>query len=279
MGRRPVSYRDHEGRVNVRVTVPEEVWSVAVSVGHLHSRRLPMLRINSDERAGQYGMAALMKGIAELFKDGDAKWISDRDFAAALRQLQDENFGTIPSPAGAIDVSKLHRAPKLKSGFHGVYANGQGFRAMSKDFTGKPIAIGTFKSAEEAAFRRLTYHRANNLAYGELEEEMELWRSNTAQWGIHPQISDAQLIEEIKGHAQRFGIWDKIFGPTCVSIEPTYSSKLPKRDDVLAERRPSSKALPPAKLVAEPDVVELPESDVAPLVVGFDADDLPDSLK
>lgn len=237
MGRRKLAYLDPVGRVNVRLIIPQVVWALAIRVGHAQTARTQLFRVNSDDRAGMIGMTLLMKGIEELFDNGDAKWLPDRDFALALSKVADENYGTIPSPGSTIDLTKLHKNPKLKSGFHGVYANGQGFRAMGRDFAGKAIVIGTFKTSEEAAHRRMTYYRTNNLAYGELEEEMERWRADVQQWGVPSQATDEELIRQIRSYHDSAGTTERIFGPNCVSFEPATSKKLPKRAEV-AQRAP-----------------------------------------
>jgi len=237
-------------------------------------------------------MAELFKGIAELFSDGDARWMPDREFARALTRLQDGNYGTIPVAGDSIDISKLHRNSKLKSGFVGVYANGQGFRAMSRDFAGKAIAIGTFKTAEEAAHRRMLYHRQHNLAYGELEAEMEAWRADTQRYGATAQMSDEDLIRHIKQSLMDAGTWDYIFGPGCVSYEPSFSSKLPKRADALVRPAPQRQLAAP---IVEPEALGgpvSPDEDLGEVPLqardelaleeeafGFDPNDLPGALQ
>lgn len=277
MGRRPIVYQDRPGTYNVRLRVPEPVWRVAILVGHEAQARAPgQTRKISDETAGQYGLAELFKGIAELFTDGDARWLPDREFARALTKLQDGNYGTIPTATDTIDISKLHRNKKLKSGFVGVYANGQGFRAMSRDHAGKAVAIGTFKTAEEAAHRRMSYHRQHNLAYGELEAEMEAWRADTKRYNVSAQLSDEDLIRQIKQSLMDAGTWDYVFGPGCVTIEPGFSSKLPRRADILA--KPALQR----QLTTSGESIQEPEPELEALegeAFGFDPSDLPESLR
>jgi hypothetical protein len=39
-----------------------------------------MLRVNSDDRAGQLGLSLLMDAVSGLIQDGDVKWLPDRAF-------------------------------------------------------------------------------------------------------------------------------------------------------------------------------------------------------
>jgi hypothetical protein len=78
------------------------------------------------------------------------------------------------------DLSKLHRSDKCKSGFVGVYSNGNGYRAEGKNphDPKSTITVGSFKTAEEAALARLHHHQKYKLPYGKLEEEMVKIRHN-----------------------------------------------------------------------------------------------------
>jgi hypothetical protein len=129
------------------------------------------------------------------------------DFERAVTSAREKNFGML-NEAKPINLSLLHRSTKTKSGFVGVYANGKGFRAMVT--SGESMhSIGTFPSAEEAAWRRREHYLSNGLPYGELEIEMERWRKG--ELGTPFKGTDAQLIEEIKKHALNAGTYDEIF--------------------------------------------------------------------
>jgi len=137
------------------------------------------------------------------------------DFQRALRKLRDERFNVLDNNSPAIDLERLHQSHRTKSGFVGVYANGKGFRAMAKTGPNSPAqrSIGTFQTAEEAAWRRYLYYRQHGLGYGELEIEMEKFRKGVP--GEIPPFkgTDDELITEIYQHAQTVGTVEEIFGP------------------------------------------------------------------
>jgi hypothetical protein len=272
MARRPATFRDEHGRYHAKITLSPELWALLNAVGQQAARTFgSLIRINSDDQASQIGLAMLMRHVDDLLVGGDADWLPDRAFAKAIATLKGGNFGAIPSTAtSAIDLDVLHKNPKLKSGYEGVYANGQGFRAMGRDISGKTIVIGTYQSPEEAAHRRYMYHRANNLAYGELAAEMERWRKDTVQWGAADK-TDEELIAEIKRHAVISGTYDVIFGPGSCTIEPTFSKRLPKREEVLAKPPPPAVHTAPEQPAAPPrKAFKLDPDDVPP---GWATDD------
>lgn len=247
MGRRPFTYRDAGGNVNIRSTVTDRLWAIVVKVGWLYAKRYPgTYRVKTDERAGLVGLSMLFEEFDKLIGEGDLKWMSNPMFHQALREIKDGNWGVVAGPEGKIDINLLHKTTKLKSGFVGVYANGQGFRAMGKDFAGKTIVIGTFQTAEEAAYRRRLHYKINNYAYGELEEEMQKWRDDPG-WGAQD-YDDRQLIAAIKDHLGRMpGGMNFVFGPNCCTIEPVFpdepediprpkGSKLPTREEAFGGR-------------------------------------------
>lgn len=118
-------------------------------------------------------------------------------FEQALKEVRNEHHGAI-SPGEAINLAKLHRSTKTKAGFMGVYANGKGFRAMARH-QGVEKYIGTFDSAEEAAWKRYLYYQEHKLPYGELEVEIAHWRAQGDQG------TDEQLKARILQHAKDVG--------------------------------------------------------------------------
>lgn len=70
-----------------------------------------------------------------------------------------------------IDVGKLARSTRTKSGFVGVYMNGKGFRAMAKmpDQGRVQKSIGTYPTAELAAWARYLHYTKHKMVYGDLE--------------------------------------------------------------------------------------------------------------
>lgn len=89
----------------------------------------------------------------------------------ALRAKDGASLDGLPP----VDVSKLARSTRTKSGFVGVYANGKGFRAMARDENDANIqkSIGTFASAEQAAWARYLHYTKHKLPYGEVEALLE----------------------------------------------------------------------------------------------------------
>ena len=78
----------------------------------------------------------------------------------------DQAFRLMGADVPGMDLALLHRNPKTKSGFVGVYANGKGYRAMASDGHN----LGTFPTSERAAWERYLYCRKHGLAHGPLEE-------------------------------------------------------------------------------------------------------------
>lgn len=78
----------------------------------------------------------------------------------------DRAFQLLSVDVPGIDLAKLHRNEKAKSGFVGVYANGKGYRAMGPDGHN----LGTFPTSERAAWERYLYCRKHGLIYGPMEE-------------------------------------------------------------------------------------------------------------
>lgn len=150
----------------------------------------------------------LLNQLAAEFEAGNASFLST-DWQRALRKVRDENYGVIDAGAG-INLELVHRSEKTKSGFVGVYANGKGFRGMAK-YGGSLHSIGTFATAEEAAWRRRQYYKEHRLPYGELEAEMEEWRAGRAG-GDAFKGTDEELIAAIRKHASGVGTYNEIFG-------------------------------------------------------------------
>lgn len=148
MARRPRIEVDTDGSATVRTRFQPSTWCLIAA----YAGRLGI----SDED----GVRILLQQIDALIEAGSVGWLS-MDWQALARELR----GQDTKPALEIDTSKLHRSDRTKSGFHGVYANGQGFRAVGP--RGGPIV--TCKTAEEAAWRRYLHYKEHGLAYGELE--------------------------------------------------------------------------------------------------------------
>jgi hypothetical protein len=109
------------------------------------------------------------------------------DFAEGLKMAKLEHLGAITT-GSTIDLTKLHRSTKTKSGFTGVYANGSGFRSAARQSDGSVVHLGTYDTAEEASWVRYLYYQKHDLPYGTWEEAIEERRARGMSG------SDADLI-------------------------------------------------------------------------------------
>lgn len=113
----------------------------------------------------------------------------------------------------SIDVSKIHRSAKTKSGFVGVYANGKGFRAMAKQPGEGRIqkSIGTFPTAERAGWARYIFYKKHQLPYGELEAMLDE-QDGVAQYyrdelrrALEREPTDLEVLSEINQQRRETG--------------------------------------------------------------------------
>lgn len=163
----------------------------------------------------------MLMHIKGMFEQGHAEFFGP-NFESALKRVRTEHFGAI-SAGETIDTTKLHRSSKTKSGYVGVYASGKGFRAEAR-ISGAMKYLGSFETAEEAAWKRFCYYRDNRLPYGELEVEMQAWRANGFQG------SDDDLIEQIMVTAKDSGT-THIFEELVAMRQGRTSSKHATVDD------------------------------------------------
>lgn len=165
MPRLPLKVRHDDGSLTLRCTLPRPIVLVL-------DRIASDLKVTEDA-----ALRIMLTHIAGMFERGQAQYFGPL-FENALKTVRADNLGVIAN-GPQIDLSKLHRSDKTKSGFVGVYATGKGFRAMGKKVGsggGGEQYLGTFETAEEAAWRRYVYYKDNKLPYGELEVEIEKWR-------------------------------------------------------------------------------------------------------
>lgn len=132
------------------------------------------------------------------------------EFARIIKALvANDQIGSLGLPA--VDITKLHRSSKTKSGFIGVYANGKGFRAVGKgsgvggNIRTTDVNIGTYPTAEQAAWARLLHYKRHKLPYGELEEQLEYWRRQ------YPDLSDAELVSATAANPSGRGNLGELF--------------------------------------------------------------------
>lgn len=185
MGRKPKFIKDANGDVSVRIKVRRPIWLICEDLAS-------EFEIRPDK-----AFEMLLRRLAAIFVDnrhppGIAALLG-HDVVDSLVRVRRANFGSIDS-GPAIDISKLHRSPKLKSGFVGVYPSGRHYRAEGRSIDGSPGRkhLGTFETAEEAAWARFMYYDEHDLPYGIWEEEID------AQREAGRTESDAVLIREFE---------------------------------------------------------------------------------
>lgn len=170
MGRKPRIHVDANGDASIRVIVPRPLWLMC---GVIAQR----WKIPQDA-----AFAIVLDKLGGLLADPHrgahyASTLLGPEFVEAFQQTKRENFGRITS-GPAIDISRLHRSTKTKSGFAGVYVSGKGFRAMVRIKDSRDQKhLGTYDIAEEAAWARLLYYEANDLPYGVWEEVIDQRRA------------------------------------------------------------------------------------------------------
>lgn len=213
-----------DGAVTLRLTLPAAIAKVVVKFA------------KTNDISYESAIKMFLGEISFRFDEGEAMFLSPA-FQRALRQVREEHFGVINETAIAFDLSKVHKSTRTKSGFVGVYANGKGFRATGKAGPNNPgeKSLGTYPTAEEAAWRRYCYYKQSKLPYGELEVEMQRWRNG--ELGERFKGTDEELIEEIRKHAGHTGMLEEIFGSDGnnaprKSSGVTISNEKPKPPDV-----------------------------------------------
>lgn len=158
-----------DGHTTVKAEVPATIWKMIEK----YAETIHVTPIQS--------WAIFLNRLESLIDEGTYDFIGP-EFSRVIRGLvATDAIGTSGLPP--LQMGKLHRSFKTKSGFVGVYMNGNGFRAMAKQpGSGVSIqaSIGTFPTAEQAAWARYLYYKKNNMAYGEVEAEIDDWRKRNA---------------------------------------------------------------------------------------------------
>lgn len=111
-------------------------------------------------------LALLINQINTSVALGDVKFLGS--FAAYAQGALNARVDQFDDGTPAIEYDRLHESDRTKSGFVGVYQNGQGFRAHAESGHGQKT-IGTFPTAAEAAWRRYLYYKKHHLPYGHFE--------------------------------------------------------------------------------------------------------------
>lgn len=172
------------------------------------------------------GLAMIQNRIAALLEDGKAEFLGP-EYTHALKRVRADAFGTIGN-GPPIDLNKLHRSDKIKSGFVGVYPNGKGFRAEGrlKNRT-QTKYLGTFDTAEEAAWIRYLYYKTEGIPYGPMEERILELRTKWKMSG-----TDAELEADQRAYDRSVGL--ETLAPGEES-ENAYNPEDPNGDVAAAE--------------------------------------------
>jgi hypothetical protein len=119
------------------------------------------------------------------------------EYADARKRMAGRGeFGDDGTPP--IDVAALHRSDKVKSGFTGVYANGNGFRAMAIDpITKAACYVGTWPTAERAAEGRRQFFLKHGMPYGRLAERIATFKDSAMWQEQHPEVIRRYAIYEL----------------------------------------------------------------------------------
>lgn len=259
MGRKPKIVRLADGMLEMRCVIPGPIWLVACELG-------TAMGIKVDP--GDLGLRLILDQVSSLFELGDASFTGNASIQRALDRVMGANFGVLDR-TGPIDLNRLHRGT-LKSGFVGVYAGGNGFRAIATTPSGAKV-IGVFRLAEQAAHQRWKFYKDNNLPYGEIEIEMARWRKQH----MADNMSDQALIRAIIKHSREVGTYDQIFGPGTGTMIPDGFDDLAEaitEFDAMNERTPEAlealkararKPAPPRLLSSsKPRLAAVPASEV-----------------
>lgn len=186
MPKRPRIDEREDGSAVLRLRIGPSMW-------RLITRRAKEVDLYPEATA-----KLLLEFIDACIKKGQITWLP-YDWQFAHKAVTEDG----PPEHIKRDLTKLHRSAKTKSGFVGVYANGSGFRAAGRN----GAYIGQYASAEEAAWERRKYYKKHNLPYGELEVDVDIWRSR-GETG-----TDAEIARTILHHAQNYANTYHIYEP------------------------------------------------------------------
>lgn len=199
--------------------VPKAIWETA-------SAYALQIDIPTDK-----ALTIILRTFAGLIAAGDTEFLGPQLHEAAKRARAD-NFGLLDDTP-KIDLEKLHRNDKNKSGYHGVYANGKGFRAMGRTKTSSvQVYLGQFETAEAAAWHRYLHYKREGLPYGALELEVTRYRSEFKLTG-----SDEEVIAMIREDADRLGYTAEMFPEEIAKpLQCVYCAKsIDPNVDILAD--------------------------------------------
>lgn len=138
-----------------------------------------------------------MARIAGEIEEGNTGFLGT-EFVRAARALSMRNeLGTVDGMP-PIDFAKLQRSEKAKSGFVGVFSNGHGYRAEGRNPVGVGmVGIGTYPTAEQAAWARCLHYQKHGLPYGVVEDRLkEFWLLVKEFRACYPTSEQAQTDDD-----------------------------------------------------------------------------------
>jgi hypothetical protein len=150
-----------DGSVTIKLDVPGNIWTLAGKI----SERWGITPFQA--------MRIILDQMSSIIDKTNGAVLGDVYQTAYEGLLAADSMPLDGLPS--IDVSKIHRSAKTKSGFVGVYANGKGFRAMAKQPGEGRVqkSIGTFPSAERAGWARYLFYKKHGMPYGVLEDLLD----------------------------------------------------------------------------------------------------------
>lgn len=109
--------------------------------------------------------------LAALVEQGNVAFLGP-EWTSAVQKVKAANHGVIATGT-ILDLDKLHRSDKTKSGFVGVYVSGTKWRADGQiPNSSRQRHLGVWDTPEEAAWWRRDYYKKNNIPYGPMELEI-----------------------------------------------------------------------------------------------------------
>lgn len=169
--------------VERRVRIPKGLWTLLEEVAR------------AEDSTPKWWLNKLMRQIHRMSYTKPE--VLGAEYEDARKRMEGQgrfdDDGTPP-----VDVAMLHRSDKVKSGFSGVYANGNGFRAMGIDPQTKNVCyVGTYPTAERAAEARRIFFLKNGMPYGRLAEHMETFKHSDAWKHASPELIRRYSIFEL----------------------------------------------------------------------------------
>ncbi len=153
------------------------------------------MRLGVDHETG---LRMLFVRLAAMIEEGNVSFLGP-EWTSAVQKVKAENHGVIATGA-ILDIDKLHRSDKTKSGFVGVYASGTKWRADGQvPNSTRQRHLGVWNSPEEAAWWRRDYYKKNNIPYGPMELEI----ANLRRKGYKG--TDAELEANMRAYDESIG--------------------------------------------------------------------------